>query len=150
MDHFDFSKMETNRVEVLLRVNGLTHRFSEVVLHYNIERERLQVVELRRKDGFSLHYFEQAENELRIEVEVFSAYRLIAYGKASLGPSNHFVHKFMTADSECPALHCGIYLKAVRLQARPEYFQEHKVGTIFNVLEDLLSNKIVLKEVGDA
>lgn len=49
--------MEVNKVEVLLRINGLIHRFGDVVLRYSIDGE-LRVVELRRKEGFIVGCFQ--------------------------------------------------------------------------------------------
>jgi hypothetical protein len=49
--------MEVNKVEVLLRINGLTHRFGDALLRYSIDGE-LRVVELRRKEGFTLSCFQ--------------------------------------------------------------------------------------------
>jgi hypothetical protein len=35
-DHFEFSKMEGSKVEVVVRLNDTIHRFGEVALHRNL------------------------------------------------------------------------------------------------------------------
>ena len=53
------------------------------------------MAELRRKNGFCIKYLEEVMDEIVLEIEVFSAYRLIAYGKTKIHAASSFLHSFI-------------------------------------------------------
>jgi hypothetical protein len=38
INQYDFSKMELSKLEVLIRINASTYKFTDVVLHYTMDR----------------------------------------------------------------------------------------------------------------
>ena len=57
---FDFSKMQANnRIELVIRVNGLAYKFNQLVIKYLIDNDKVRIIQVRRKEGFFIHYFEE-------------------------------------------------------------------------------------------
>lgn len=74
----------TNRLELIVRVNQKVFKFNNINVKYLTDKDFMQIVELKSKEGFFLHYFEEKSKSICVEIELFNSYRLISYSKLTL------------------------------------------------------------------